>query len=111
MLDLEIDMATVFFGTDFAATFTRQRPLVADVDVMAIFGVADEEALDGRVIATARSLRMPCTADVRVDDVLVAAQAIPDMGVAVGDRFKVLDEPRRLNDGMELEALLGSAYP
>ena len=111
MLDLETDMATVFFGTDFAATFTRQRPLVADVDVMAIFGIADEEALDGRVIAAARTLRMSATSDVRADDVLVAAQAIPGMGVAMGDRFKVLDEPSRTTDGMELEALLGSAYP
>ena len=39
MLDLEEDMAAVFYGPDFATTFTRQRPLVADVDVVAIIGV------------------------------------------------------------------------
>ncbi len=107
-MDLEEDMALVFFGTDFAHTFTRQRPLVADVDVVAILGVADAEALDGRVIAAARTLRMPATADVRADDVLLAVQAIPGMGVAVGARFKVLEPPQRVNDGMEAEALLGS---
>ena len=54
MLDLEDDMAAVFFGTDFAHTFTRQRPGVADVDVVGILGVVDAEALQDRVIATIR---------------------------------------------------------
>lgn len=108
MLDLEEDMATVFYGTDFATTFTRQRPLVADVDVAVIFGVVDAEALDGRAIAATRKVQMPVTQDVRADDVLLAVQAIPGLGIAVGARFRVLDNPRRVNDGMEMEALLGS---
>lgn len=108
MLDLEDDMAAVFFGTDFAHTFTRQRPGVADVDVVGILGVVDAEALQDRVIATARTLRMPATADVRVDDVLVAVQAVPAQGVAVGARFRVLAPVQRVNDGAESEALLGS---
>ena len=108
MLDLEEDMAAVFYGPDFATTFTRQRPSVADVDVVLIFGVVDKEALDGRAIAATRKVQMPVTQDVRADDVLVAMQAIPALNIAVGARFRVLDNPQRVTDGMEMEALLGS---
>ena len=108
MLDLENDMATVFYGADFTATFTRQRAATADVNVVLIFGVVDEEALDGRAMAASRLVRMPATQDVRADDVLVAVHAIPGQGIAAGARFRVLDNPQRVNDGMEMEALLGS---
>ncbi len=108
MLNLEEDMGTVFYGSDFATTFTRQRPSVADVAVMVIFGVVDAEALEGRAMAATRKVQMPVTQDVRADDVLVAVQAIPGHGIAVGARFRVLDNPQRVNDGMEMEALLGS---
>lgn len=111
MLALEEDLAAVFYGADFAAIFTRLRPLAADVQVAVIVGAVDEEALDGRAIATTRAARMPATADVRADDVLVAVQAIAALGIAAGQRFRVLDLPRRVTDGMELEALLGSAAP
>lgn len=111
MLDLEEDMAAVFYGPDFATTFARQRPSVADVDVLLIFGVLDEEALDGRAIAATRKVQMPATQDVRADDVLVAVQAIPGQNIAAGARFRVLDNPQRVNDGAEMEALLGSVSP
>jgi hypothetical protein len=109
MMDLHADLSAVFFGADFATAFTRQRTGAADVQVVLILGATDEDALDGRAIATTRTARLPATADLRVDDVLVAAQALPALGVAEGQRFTVLDAPRRANDGMELEALLGSA--
>ena len=67
MLDLEEDMTAVLYGPDFANTFTRQRPSVADVDVVAIFGVVDTEALDGRAMAATRKVQMPVTQDVRAD--------------------------------------------
>lgn len=108
MLDLEEDMATVFYGSDFATLFTRQRPAAADVDVAVIFGVVDEEALDGRAMAATRKVQMPVTQDVRADDVLVAKEAIPALSIAVGARFRVLENPQRVNDGAEMEALLGS---
>lgn len=111
MLDLEEDLAAVFFGADFASPFTRQRPMASDVQVSVIVGALDDDALDGRAIATTRVARMPATADVCADDVLVAVQAIGSLGIAAGQRFRVLDVPRRVNDGMELEALLGSAAP
>lgn len=111
MLDLAEDLATVFFGPDFTAVFTRQRPAAADVPVALIIGVSDDEALDGRALATTRTALMPATADVRADDVLVAGQAIPGTGIVAGQRFKVLDTPRRTADGAEMEALLGSATP
>lgn len=108
MLGLQEDIAAVFFGADFASPFTRLRPLAPDVEVVGILGVTDEDALDGRAIASTRTLRMPATADVRADDVLVAVQAIAGVGVEQGARFRVLDQPLRCNDGMETEALLGS---
>lgn len=111
MLDFEEDLSTVFYGADFAAIFTRQRPMAADVPVAVILGTTDEDALEGRALATTRTALMPATADVRADDVLVATQALPGLGVVVGQRFVVLDVPRRIVDGMEMEALLGSAAP
>lgn len=107
MLDLTDDMATVFYGDDWATTWLRQRPPAADQVVVGIFGVADEAALDGRAVAAARVLRMPSVADVRADDVLMATVAIPDLGVVPGARFRVLDVPMRVGDGAEMEALLG----
>lgn len=111
MLDFEADLAAVFFCADFAMPFTRQRPLASDVEVLGILGVTEGDALDTHAIAITRSLRLPSTADVRADDVLVAVQAIPAMGVEQGARFRVLDLPQRVNDGMEFEALLGSVGP
>lgn len=108
MLDLEEDMASAFYGPDFTSTFTRQRPAAADVDVAVILGVVDEEALDGHAMAATRKVQMPVTQDVRADDVLVAKEAIAGHGIAMGSRFRVLDNPRRVLDGMEMEALLGS---
>lgn len=108
MLNLEEDLAAVFFGDDFTATFLRQRPLAPDVEVAVILGVVDDEALEGRAIAAVRTARMPATADVRADDVLVALAAIEGMGIDMYTRLRVLDNPQRVNDGMELEALLSS---
>lgn len=109
MLDLEEDLAATFFGADFASTFVRQRPMALDVEVAGILGTTDEDALEGRAIASTRTLRLPATADVRADDVLVAVQAIAGLGIAAGARLRVLDAPQRVCDGLELEALLGSA--
>jgi hypothetical protein len=103
----EADLADVFFGPDFSTSFTRERSSADDVAVAGIFGAADADALDGRVVATARMLHLPATADVDVDDVLVAMQAIEGL-LAIGDRFRVLDHPERVNDGREKRALLGS---
>lgn len=109
MLDLSDDMSNVFYGSDFASTWLRRRPPAADQVVVGIFGVADAEALDGHAIAAARVLRMPSIADVLADDVLMATVAIPDLGVVMGARYRVLDKPMRVGDGAEMEALLGSA--
>lgn len=108
MLNLEDDLAAVFFGADFTAAFLRQRPMAPDVEVAVILGIADDEALDGRALAAVRTARMPATADVRADDALVALHDVPGFGIAMGARLRVLDQPQRVNDGMELEALLSS---
>lgn len=108
MLDLEADLSAVFFGADFATPFTRQRPDVADVTVMAIVGAVDRDALEGRAMSAVRSAHFAAGQDVRAADKLIAQQvAGPD--VPAGTAYRVLDTPRRVNDGLELEALLGSA--
>ena len=63
MLDLEDDMRGVFFSADFAARFWRTRAGQAGQEVVGILGVADDEALQGRVIAAAWSgkLKTGCT--------------------------------------------------
>lgn len=108
MIDLEDDMRGVFFSADFATRFERTRAGQAANEVVGILGVADDEALDGHAMAAARTLRLPSGSDVRADDVLQALEAMPLLDVAVGTRFKVLDQPQRVNDGAEMEALLGS---
>ena len=108
MLDLAADLQTVFFSADFATPFIRRRPAAADVTVALILGAVDEEALDGRALSAVRVAHFAAGQDVRADDKLVASQAAgPD--VPAGTAFRVLDTPRRVNDGLELEALLGSA--
>ena len=111
MLDFEEDMAEVFFSDDFATRFERVRAAAAPLAVAGILGIADEEALEGRVIATVRVLRLPAACDVRVGDVLVALDSMPSQGIEVGARFKVLEPPQRVIDGAEMDALLGSAPP
>jgi hypothetical protein len=108
MIDFADDLSRVFFGADFATPFTRQRPGVADVTVMAIVGAVDSDALEGRAMSAVRSAHFAAGQDVRADDKLIAQQAAgPD--VPAGTAYRVLDTPRRVNDGLELEALLGSA--
>lgn len=104
-------MERVFFGPDFALRLTRQRPGVGDQQVLAILAVADEQALDGRSLAATRSALLPASADLRAGDVLVAGPDVAQfegLPVAAGERLRVLEAPRRVNDGMEQEALLGS---
>jgi hypothetical protein len=108
MLDMGEDMSTVFYGGDFAATFMRHRPATAPKEVAGILGIADEDALDGKALTVARTLRMPSGCDVRADDILEVVTGMPSLGVLEGARFKVLDKPVRVNDGSEMEALLGS---
>lgn len=108
MLDFADDLSAVFYGADFATPFTRQRPAALDVTVMAIIGAVDDEVLDARAMAAVRVVRFAAGQDVRADDRLVAQQAAgPE--VPAGTAYRVLDVPRRVNDGLELEALLGSA--
>lgn len=111
MLDLSDDLGTVFFGADFASAFLRVRAGAPSVSVTGILGVADDTALEGRALTAARVLRLPAGSDVRADDELQAQQAIAWQGVPAGARFIVLDHPRRVNDGAELDALLGSLQP
>lgn len=108
MIDHAHDLAAVFYGPDFAPLFKRVRPLAVDLDVRAILGTVDEEVLDGRSIAAVRVARFAAGQDVRVDDKLVAVED-GGPGVPIGTAFRVLEKPKKVNDGLEVEALLGSA--
>lgn len=107
MLDLHTDLAAVFFGPDFAAPYIRQRNGADDVTIMLVTGAVDEKALDGRAMSAVRVAHFAAGQDVRADDKLIAQQDGP--GAPAGTAYKLLEQPVRLNDGLEMEALLGSA--
>lgn len=107
MLDLNTDLATVFFGADFAAPYTRRRSGADDITIMLVTGAVDEKALDGRAMSAVRMAHFASGQDVRAGDKLLAQQDSPD--TPVGTAYRVLDTPRHQNDGLEIEALLGSA--
>lgn len=104
------DEAGVFYGPDFALRLMWQRAGVTMGQVSGILGLADEEALDGRAMAAQRVLCLP-RCDIRPDDTLIADVDWPESGLSAGDRFVVLDAPQRLNDGLDMQLLLGSAAP
>ena len=108
MIDHAHDLAVVFYGADFAGLFARRRPAVVDVEIRVILGAIDDEVLDRRAMAAVRVARFTSGQDVRADDRLITLEAMgPTM--PIGTAFKVLENPRRVNDGLESEALLGSA--
>lgn len=105
---LDHDMANVFFS-EFALRFTRERSGYAPLEISGILGIQDVGALEDHVVTASRTLLMPVGADVRADDILQALGSDDGQQIRVGDRFTVLDVPRRVNDGAELEVLLGKA--
>lgn len=108
MIDHAHDLAAVFYGPDFATLFKRVRPAAADLDLRLILGTVDGEVLEGRSIAAARTGRFIAGQDVRADDKLVALED-GGPGVPIGTAFRLLEVPKKVNDGLEVEALLGSA--
>jgi len=102
------DLAAVFYGADFALPFTRTRTGAPSLTVHGILGAVDQDALDGRTLAAVRTLQLPATADLRADDLLQSLQAEPAHGVALGQVYRVLQQPQRMNDGAEQQALLGT---
>ena len=72
MLDLEEDLRAVFHGGDFASDWLRHRQAAPTAPVTGILGMADDDALEGRAVATVRVLRLPAASDLRADDELEA---------------------------------------
>lgn len=108
MIDAASDLAGILAADDFAKPFKRVRPAVSDVTVRGIFGASDEEALESRSIACVRRVLYATGSDVKQGDKLVALVDI-DVTMPAGTVFSVLAKPMRVNDGLETEALLGSA--
>lgn len=95
---VETDLSDFFDADEFAVMVTRQRASVADVNFLAIIGVTDEDALQSRATAAARSLHWATGPDVREDDTIVIAATGP---MAVFNGSYRVREPRRVNDGAE----------
>ncbi len=108
MIDLEADMANVFYGSDFASAFVRQRAGVADQTVHGIPGRQDKDALDGHVLAAQRQLLVPASAGLKRDDTLTAVAAVPQWAAQANDVFEVLDL-EHVGDGTEVLAQIGKA--
>lgn len=108
MLDLAYDLQQVFYGEDFALNLLRVLPGTSDVMFRGIIGIVDVEALEGRSMTATRTLQCAATVDLRVDDLLQALEPSIPQRITAGDKFKVLDVPQRINDGAEVEMLLGS---
>lgn len=108
MIDLASDLAAIYAGPEFAKRFDRVRTAVPNLEVRLIMGSGDDDALEGRAVALVRKASFALGTDVRVDDMLVALEAVDPLTPA-GTVLRVIDHPRRINDGLEVEALLGSA--
>lgn len=105
---LQDDLAAVFYGGDFAFDFVRQRSSAADETVRGIPARQDRDALDGFAQAADRRLRVPASAGLKRDDILIAVAAVPQWGAQAGDAFEVLDLDH-VCDGSEVEAQIGKA--
>jgi hypothetical protein len=90
------DLSVFFDAVDFAVPVIRQRTSAADLAFNGIVGTADEEALQGNVMAAQRQVHF-ASADVVEGDTLVIA--------AVPARVLRVD---RINDGAEMCAYLSS---
>jgi len=108
VIDLASDLAAIYAGPEVAKSFRRVRPSAADVTVRMIIGTVDDEVLEQKAIAVVRKASFMAGQDVKVDDKVEALEAI-DITMPAGTVLRILDQPKRVNDGLEVEALLGSA--
>lgn len=97
-MDLAADLA-VFYGPEFAREFTHAP---TGVVFRAIFGVADQHALDGYAITAEFEIQYP-SASVTLRD--------GDHVIDSGTVWKVRENPMRINDGQESSVLLSRVSP
>ena len=97
------DDSGVFFNADFCTTWTRLAATgVAAVAFPAIYGVADESALQGYTLNADHALCYPSTS---VD--LQTGQTLQQAGSAT--LWRVRGEPLRSADGFTCTAAIGAA--
>ena len=108
MSQVEQDLVALFATSDFAREFVPEDP--AKPAFRAIFGVVDEgDVLDGHATHADRKIHyVTSSAHLRADDVLVDSGGD---GVASGTRWRLLDNPMRVNDGLESVAYLSAVRP
>ena len=90
------DLSVFFDAADFGVTVIRQRPAALPLAFNAIVGIADQETMQGHVVAAQQEARF-ASADVVQGDTLVVS----------GTPFRVL-RVDRANDGAEMLAYLSS---
>lgn len=102
-MSFDADLNAFFDATEFAVTVTRTRLLAADVTFTAIPGLADDEALDGRVVAPMRQIAYATGPDVIEGDTVTLVGT--GAAAVFNGSYRVRD-PRRVNDGAESRAYL-----
>lgn len=87
----------VFYGDDFAREFVKWSATAERVAFMAIFAVADEEAMQSlSITAQYQLLYQTGTVDLKAGDVLLDGEKT----------WRVRSEPKRVNDGKDSFVLL-----
>lgn len=94
-----------FFDPDDETTVsvTRTRLLADDVTFVAIIGLSDEEALEGRAMAPRRQIAYATGPDVIEGDVL---EVVGQGYLAIHNGTYKAIEPHRVNDGAESRCTL-----
>lgn len=99
-MDLAADLA-VFYGPEFAREFTHAP---TGVVFRAIFGAADQHALDGYAITAEFEIQYPsASVTLREGDQVLDSGGD---GVPAGTVWQVRENPMRVNDGLESSVLL-----
>lgn len=108
---MDADLSAFFDPADgHVVLCTRSRSAEADVVFHAIIGLADEEALQGRVVAAHRVIAFATGPDLRKGDTVTVTALQPWQAVHAGD-YRLNEAPRRVSDGAESRATLVAITP
>lgn len=102
------DMSIFFSSPLWSVPATRTRLLAADVVFPVIAGLADQEALDGHVMAPLRQIAFATGPDVIDGDSITLAGTGPR--AAFNGTYRVR-RVERVNDGLESRAILQLLAP
>lgn len=102
------DLSVFFDAEDFVVPAVRQRVAVADLPVAVIAGMADQEALQGHVMAAQFEARFAAADVLQGDSLVFASDVTAGCTVVIpAGEYRVLRVDRD-NDGAEMCAWLGT---